>query len=245
MEKHSVKRRRDLPKFGQATNINNFEEHTQICDDTWMEYNEDIYKSNRTRKFITNKIKDYGGDGSNNEQLQLINCDSEKLDDAMRNIGYYKRNAITQLNKLVCNYCNGDHWTKDCKSKEFYLKLQEIEIKQQASATRKQQEKLDKKSYMPPTLQNTDEIQAEKKTIRLINIPTTIPTDGLQSWLNKYNILDRYRINRPKDRFNGGFRDFIFLNFNSNMEATKAFELLNSTRMILSHYIITAEWAKY
>jgi hypothetical protein len=238
-------KRQKWERFGDAKSVNNFEEHTQVCDDTWMEYNEEVYKSKRTRSYITSKVKDYGGDGSNEEKYGLMNCDDEHFDSEMRNIGYYKMNALKHLNKLICNFCSGDHWTKDCKSKEFYLKLQEIENKQTEALERKKQEKIENSSYVPPTLRKTDIILDEKKSIRLINIPTNIPTDGLQSWLNKYNIMDKYRISRPKDKFNGGFRDFIFLNFNSNMEATKTFELLNSTRMRISHYIITVEWARY
>ena len=214
MENPYIERRQNLARFGEATKINNFEEHTQICDDIWMEYNAEVYKSKKTRLYITSKVKDYGGDGSSEEKLELINCDDEKLDSELQNIGYYKINALKHLNKLVCNYCSGDHWTKDCKSKDFYLKLQEIESKQKEDAERKKQEKLDKSSYVPPTLRKTDVKQDEKKSIRLINIPSKLKTDGLQSWLNKFNITDKYRISRPKDKFNGGFRDFVFLNFN-------------------------------
>ena len=262
MSKFNVEKRKGWNVFGSAIDNTNI---TSTGDDIWMEFNPDILKSNKTRKYVHRTMSEYGGNNTDNSKFTIIGCPENKYDDTMNQFGYNKRILVNDSSNIFCRHCNGNHWSKNCTVKDYYKTLEEIDKKlNKTKDTDTNQETKD--GYVAPHLRkkknnnqddNVEEnenenkrgnrkevISGKEKSIRISNLPTNITDNGLYSWLSQFN-LDEYQLHRPIDKFNGGYRDFGFINFLYREHAERAMEILSKNRVRLSHYIISVEWAKY
>jgi hypothetical protein len=213
-----------------------------VCDEVCIEYNPDIYKSKKTKKYIMDYVSEFGGDGSDTSKFEMIGCDDDtKFYQSMTRFGY-KRHVLDNGVPASCRHCGSNHWSKDCTVKKYYKQLDDIDNKFSKKRIKTNDAKSKESSdsqYSPPHKR-----QSENKgfSVRLVNIPVGISTDGLNAWLEQFNI-GRFRLHRPKDNYKGGFRDFAFLNFVSEESAILSTHKIQ--RVKLGNYIITAEMAKY
>ena len=238
-----IRNRKDWKRFGDAANRKI--KFNSIGEDTFMEYNPELLKREKTNEYINNMLR--GKVKANN--IKVFEGQESTL---MEHIYEQAQNIPnTELNKNAMNilYYNN-----------FKIKKTTLTLPKPGSNRRNTNGKIEEvqkaETYVPPQLRNrkrADEDESrpkekkkevpleEKKSIRVSNLSIG-SEEELTDWLSQYR-LGNYKLFIPKDKQTGELKDYAFLNFSFHRTAEKALEKLNKQRM--GYSIIMVEWSKY
>lgn len=259
----NIRARSILPKFGDAVNdvdSNGINKTTSVKEDTWMEYNPEIMKSNASKKYLAKLLIDKNSD----ERIKLRCVDGENQENVDKKLKNILNNVNTEFkcgvnNKRINEILNysttkqniqTDNSTQQPKKSVFNLPF---DIQKNTS--------VGKGKFIPPSLKSkisqpttnnnekpiykprgTYDISKNSQKIRISNIPQDITDDELKNWLRTFN-LPNYRLNIIKNRTTQKMRDFAFLNFHNKKYALEAINILNGAKF--DYVIINAELSKH
>jgi hypothetical protein len=234
-----------------------------VKDDIWMEYNPELLKSSKTKKYLSNLLLDK----DNKERIRLFEIKGkpdendkilkQELDNINKKIkpsihkGYERIATImdytthsetinpngkheSKLNKSIFNLPFGLNEDRNAPKKKYIPPY----LRNKGSA-----EDSSKQSGTTPSGIRKYDINKNSQGVRLSNIPNDITENELKDWLSSFNLPSGYRINMIKDRNTGAYKPFAFIIFRSVKYATDAIDILNGAKF--EYNIISSELAKF
>lgn len=208
----NIKKRSILPPFGKVKD----KDVSISKDDIWMEYNPDLLRGEKTKKYLTKLLL-----SDNKEKIKVLNNSENILKDTLLKINHNCKipNINTKINDIMGISGATSIITSD---KKYVAPLRNLK---------------DKKTIMKKY-----DIHKNSTGVKLSNIPSDINDNDLKYWLSQFKI-SAYRLSFPKDKYTGKSRQFAFLTFNNKKNADETIQLLNGSKF--DYNIISAELSKY